>query len=190
MKKIKLVSVVMLCGLMMSACSSNNDGMQGKVVGKEHLNSQVAMGTLKMVPLFAHVGGGHVSTGGHVSVGHATTGGHTTTHVTTEHATTHITEGEGTHTTSTGRTVSAVKTVKSGTKSGFNTSHQSVYGHSYYPFWYMGAVTHHDRTERYVLTVSINGKHKRLSVSKRQYESVKVGQYISIDGRQFRVIKK
>lgn len=86
MKKIKLVSVVMLCGLVMSTCSSNNDGMQGKVVGKDHFNSQVAMGTVKMVPLFTHVGGGHVSTGGHVSVDHAT-GGRTTTHVTTEHAT-------------------------------------------------------------------------------------------------------
>lgn len=163
--------------------------MQGKVIFKEHLNHKVAMIEPKVVPLFAHVGGGHVSTGGHPSVGHAAKGGHAS-HDTTGHTNIHVTEREGTHTTSTGKTVSAVKTIKPGTKSGFNTSHQSIYGHSYYPFWYMGAVTHHDRSERYVLTISINGKHKRLSVSKRQYESVKVGQYISVNGRQFRVIKK
>lgn len=189
MKKITMVSILLVCGLTLTGCNTSSNSMQGKVISKEHLNRKVAMAEPKAVPLFAHVGGGHVSTGGHVSVGHATEGGHAT-HVTTGHTTTHVTEGEGTHTTSTGKTVSAVKTIKPGTKSGFSASHQSVYGYSYYPFWYMGAVTHHDKAERYVLTVSINGKHKRLSVSKRQYESVKVGQYISVDGHKFRVIKK
>ncbi|MFC6180330.1 hypothetical protein [Lactiplantibacillus daowaiensis] len=190
MKKIKLISVLMLCGLLVSGCSSSTGAMQGKVVSKEHLNRKITMASPKMVPVFAHVSGGHVSTGGHVSVGHTTGGTHTTTHVTTEHTTTHVTETEGTHTTSAGKSTPAVKSVKSGTKSGFSTSHQSLYSHSYYPFWYTGAMTRHDNSERYVLTVSINGKHKRLSVSKRQYESVKVGQYISVDGKNFKVIKK
>lgn len=182
----------------LAACSSITSStntptaMQGRVVAKKILNGSR---TVTTEPTAFFVGHSTVHMTPHVST-HTTTP-HTTTrsHFTTPRSSTHTTTNKITETTGATRSagtnkVPAVRTVKPSTKSGFNTLHQSPLRRSYFPFWYTMAIMHHDRSLRYILTISINGKHKQLSVSKAQYERVKVGSYISVNGSKLKVIKK
>ena len=162
--------------------------MQGKVVAKTHWRA-VAMNPDDGSQ---YVAIGHVSP--HISV-------HTTPHVThtTPRATTHAGTSKTTGhvgvskvtkpvTTTTGK--GAVRSISRSHFTSNKTFRRSPLAHTYFPFWYYAAFRNRDRHERYLLTLKIGSKTRQLSVSKRMYAKVHVGDYVRVNGSNFTVLRK
>mgnify|MGYP004714309153 CR=1 FL=1 len=91
-------------------------------------------------------------------------------------------------TTTAGKT--AVRTVKASGYTNNRWFRQSPTRHTYFPFWYLVAFSHQDRHERYLLTLRVGKKTRQLSVSKRMYQKVHVGDYVQVNGSNFEVLRK
>lgn len=199
-----LVAAMLLLAAPLTACSSTQAVMRGKVLAKTHRRA-VAMNVDDGSQYLA------LAIGGHVSV-HATP--HVTTHAGTPHTTGHtapaakatrvggatvkvpkadagrvgVTKITKPVTTTAGKT--AVRTVKTSGYTNNRWFKQSPTRHTYFPFWYLIAFSHHDRHERYLLTLRVGEKTRQLSVSRRMYQKVHVGDYVQVNGSNFEVLRK